>query len=119
MTASEGLSRTVNEKIFVGRPQPLERRELAEAIGRFSQYIAENNEQAIRVELERLACGTLTKANCAEVAGLLAGAAASSGAGVLPVEQLLSVEDYANVEGGSDLIDMSPPLTDTDRECWT
>jgi FlaA1/EpsC-like NDP-sugar epimerase len=81
LTASEGLSRTVNEKIFVGRPQPMERQDLTQAIGRLSEYIAENDEQSIRVELERLACGTLTKEGC------------------------------ANLEGGSDLIDMSPPLT--------
>lgn len=79
LTASEGLSRTVNEKIFVGRPQPLERQDLAQAIGRLSEYIAENDEQSIRLELERLACGTLTK------------------------------DARANLEGGSDLIDMSPP----------
>jgi FlaA1/EpsC-like NDP-sugar epimerase len=83
LTASEGLSRTANEKIFVGRPQPLERQDLAQAIGRLSDFIAENDELSIRLELERLACGTLTK------------------------------EGPANLEGGSDLIDMSPPSSDS------
>ncbi|MBS1997574.1 MAG: polysaccharide biosynthesis protein, partial [Cyanobacteria bacterium SZAS LIN-2] len=78
LTASEGLSRTVNEKIFVGRPQPLERQDLLQALGRLTDFIAENDEPSIRLELERLACGTLAK------------------------------EGVANVEGGAELIDMSP-----------
>jgi FlaA1/EpsC-like NDP-sugar epimerase len=90
LTASEGLARTVNEKIFVGRPQPLERSKLTEAIDRLSLYIAKNDEHSIRLELEKLACGTLTN-----------GGAASGSA--------LSSVDIDNLEGGSDLIDMTPP----------
>jgi FlaA1/EpsC-like NDP-sugar epimerase len=84
LTADEGLARTASDKIFVGRPQPLPRQDLAQAIGRLSCFIAENDEPSIRLELERLACGTLTK------------------------------EARANLEGEAsliDAIDMTPPQT--------
>lgn len=62
LTEDEGLSRTVNEKIFVGRPKPLEPEALAEALGRFESYVASLDESGIRAELDRLAAGSLTAA---------------------------------------------------------
>ena len=62
LTEDEGLSRTVNEKIFVGRPKPLEPEALAEALGRFESYVANLDEAGIRAELDRLAAGSLTAA---------------------------------------------------------
>lgn len=60
LTEDEGLSRTVNEKIFVGRPQPMERQELAKSLSNFRQYVSGGDEDAIRVELDRLAAGSVS-----------------------------------------------------------
>lgn len=58
LTASEGLARTVNEKIFVGRPQPMAKEALAEALNRLEEHVDRLDEKAIRSDLDRLACGT-------------------------------------------------------------
>ena len=59
LTKDEGLSRTVNEKIFVGRPKPLAPEELVAALRRFQTFVEALDEEAIREELDRLAAGSL------------------------------------------------------------
>lgn len=59
LTKDEGLSRTVNEKIFVGRPKPLAPEELIAALRRFQTFVEALDEEAIREELDRLAAGSL------------------------------------------------------------
>jgi FlaA1/EpsC-like NDP-sugar epimerase len=58
LTASEGLTRTVNEKIFVGRPSPMGKEALAEALDRLQDHVERLDEKAIRADLDHLACGT-------------------------------------------------------------
>lgn len=58
LTKDEGLSHTVNEKIFVGRPKPLERVDLARALDRFNGHVERQDEAAIRRELDELAAGS-------------------------------------------------------------
>lgn len=58
LTASEGLSKTVNEKIFVGRPSPMGQEALAQALNRLEEHVDRLDEKAIRADLDRLASGT-------------------------------------------------------------
>lgn len=58
LTASEGLTRTVNEKIFVGRPSPMGKEALAEALDRLQDHVDRLDEKAIRADLDHLASGT-------------------------------------------------------------
>lgn len=60
LTREEGLTKTVYEKIFVGKPQPLGHDELASAILRMYQFAQKDDEPAIRRELSILVGGTVS-----------------------------------------------------------
>jgi FlaA1/EpsC-like NDP-sugar epimerase len=63
LSAAEGLAKTVNEKIFVGRPQPLAYDQLQATLLRLSDSVDNIDETAIRNELDRIASGTTSSVN--------------------------------------------------------
>jgi FlaA1/EpsC-like NDP-sugar epimerase len=71
LSAAEGLAKTVNEKIFVGRPQPLGHDQLFGTLTRLADYVDAVDEQAIRVELDTVASGTTSSVTLPAVSGTL------------------------------------------------
>ena len=69
LAAAEGLDRTANEKIFVGRPQPLEPEQLCSALIDFRLFVQQGDESAIRKSLDALASGTTVAAFTVEGMG--------------------------------------------------
>jgi len=63
LSAEEGLSKTVNQKIFVGRPQPLPHDQLRLTLENLHTFVENIDEQAIRMELDRIASGTTSVVN--------------------------------------------------------
>jgi len=63
LSAEEGLAKTVNQKIFVGRPQPLPHDALKLTLTNLHDYVESVDEAAIRNELDRIASGTTSLAN--------------------------------------------------------
>lgn len=63
LSAAEGLAKTVNEKIFVGRPQPLGHDQLFGTLARLASHVDAVDERAIRVELDTVASGTTSSVN--------------------------------------------------------
>jgi FlaA1/EpsC-like NDP-sugar epimerase len=59
LTAAEGLTKTVYQKIFVGQPQHLEQGVLKDALTRLFRDAQHDDEEAIRTALHKLAGGTL------------------------------------------------------------
>ncbi len=59
LTAEEGLTKTVYEKIFVGQPQPLATGTLSDSLQRLSRDVQNDDEAAIRQTLHHLVGGTL------------------------------------------------------------
>jgi FlaA1/EpsC-like NDP-sugar epimerase len=59
LTAEEGLTKTVYEKIFVGKPQPLDRLELSATLDRLFRSAANDDDGSIRSELNKLVGGDL------------------------------------------------------------
>jgi FlaA1/EpsC-like NDP-sugar epimerase len=68
LSAAEGLDKTVNEKIFVGRPQPLAYDQLQATLLRLSDSVDNIDETAIRNELDRIASGTTSSVNLPAIA---------------------------------------------------
>jgi FlaA1/EpsC-like NDP-sugar epimerase len=59
LTEEEGLTKTVYEKIFVGKPQPLDRLELSTTLDRLFRSAANDDDGSIRTELNKLVGGDL------------------------------------------------------------
>ncbi|HEY9717280.1 MAG TPA: nucleoside-diphosphate sugar epimerase/dehydratase [Trichormus sp.] len=59
LTEEEGLTKTVYEKIFVGKPQPLDRLELSTTLDRLFRSAANDDDGSIRSELNKLVGGDL------------------------------------------------------------
>jgi FlaA1/EpsC-like NDP-sugar epimerase len=59
LTADEGLTKTVYEKIFVGQPQPMDSDVLASAITSLFKNAQRDDDAAVRIGLHQLAGGSL------------------------------------------------------------
>ncbi len=59
LTAEEGLTSTSYEKIFVGKPQGVDATRLAQAVASLQVSALEDNEQSVRVTLDKLVGGYL------------------------------------------------------------
>lgn len=59
LTAEEGLTKTSYEKIFVGKPQPLESAVLHSAMDKLFKCASQDDEKGIRASLHELVGGTL------------------------------------------------------------
>lgn len=59
LTAEEGLTKTVYEKIFVGQPQPIDRQGLQNSMDRLKQGSTNGDDVSLRSELDGLVGGCL------------------------------------------------------------
>ncbi|PWT95140.1 MAG: polysaccharide biosynthesis protein [Candidatus Melainabacteria bacterium] len=59
LTAEEGLTQTSYEKIFVGRPHPIDPKILSRTLTSLLQEARQDNEQSVRTRLDALAGGQL------------------------------------------------------------
>lgn len=61
LTQEEGLTKTSYEKIFVGKPQPIDREGLQKVVDRLRTGAAAGDDPALRSELNQLVGGTLNQ----------------------------------------------------------
>jgi len=59
LTAEEGLTQTSYEKIFVGKPHPIDPKILSRTLTSLLQEARQDNEQSVRTRLDALAGGQL------------------------------------------------------------
>lgn len=60
LTAEEGLTKTMYEKIFVGQPQPIDRASLSSSLDALFRYARSDDDEKIRLELGSVVGGQLS-----------------------------------------------------------